>query len=141
MLSARTLLYGFAAILVLFTIVMAIEQIYLREVDAVIAASHPPRNAKPGCRGFEARPFPPRGQLTSRLRLRTAPSTPASDLRSRSGRGRLGASQRSPRAGVSRQRRTSKAPRWTKDRSTRSRQRWPPRRDLKSTRLNSSHPS
>ncbi len=59
MLSARTLLYGFAAILVLFTIVMAIEQIYLREVDAVIAASHPPRNAKPGCRGFEARPFPP----------------------------------------------------------------------------------
>ena len=90
MLSARTLLYGFAAILVLFTIVMAIEQIYLREVDAVIAASHPPRNAKPGCRGFEARPFPPRGQLTSRLRLRTAPSTPDGQGRSERSGGRQG---------------------------------------------------
>src|SRR5438552_4298925 len=48
MLSARNLLYGFAASLVLFTIVMAIEQIYVREVDAVIAASHSPRDAKPG---------------------------------------------------------------------------------------------
>src|SRR5437773_2868350 len=48
MLSARNLLYGFAASLVLFTIVMAIEQLYVREVDAVIAASHSPRDAKPG---------------------------------------------------------------------------------------------
>ena len=48
MLSARNLLYGFAASLVLFTIVMAIEQIYVREVDAVIAASHSPRDARPG---------------------------------------------------------------------------------------------
>src|SRR5207249_11917746 len=48
MLSARNLLYGFAASLVLFTIVMAIEQLYVREVDAVIAASHSPRGAKPG---------------------------------------------------------------------------------------------
>ncbi len=48
MLSARNLLYGFAASLVLFTIVMAIEQLYVREVDAVIAASHSPRDARPG---------------------------------------------------------------------------------------------
>ena len=48
MLSGRNLLYGLAASLVLFTIVMAIEQLYLREVDAVVAASHSPRDARPG---------------------------------------------------------------------------------------------
>src|SRR5438045_676189 len=46
MLSARNLLYGFAASLLLFTIVLAVEQIYPRPVDADIAASEPSRDAK-----------------------------------------------------------------------------------------------
>src|SRR6266850_180034 len=46
MLSARNLLYGFAASLLLFTIVIAVEQIHPRPVDADIAASGPPRDAK-----------------------------------------------------------------------------------------------
>ena len=46
MLNAKNLLYGFAASLLLFTIVIAVEQIHPRPVDADIAASGPSRDAK-----------------------------------------------------------------------------------------------
>src|SRR5438034_2422298 len=57
----------------------------------------PTRRATPsrGCCGFEARPFLPKDQRTSRLRPRMAPLTGARAPGCRSGRGRLGASQRS----------------------------------------------
>src|SRR3989441_3209086 len=120
MLSARNLLYGFAASLVLFTIVMAIEQVYLREVDAVIAASRPSRNAKPGVPRVRGASVSIEGAADIEAAPEDGTVDPGKRPGCRSGRGRLGASQRSPRAGVSRQRRTSKARRWTKAGSIRS---------------------
>ncbi len=123
MLSARNLLYGFAASLVLFTIVMAIEQLYVREVDAVIAASHSPRDAKPGMLRVRGASVPTEGPAD----IEAAPEDGPPDRGTSPGMSQRSGTPRSQSAVAPSWSQTVGSNKQGSDGSTRSRPRWPVR--------------
>src|SRR2546422_7593465 len=59
--SARNILYGLAATLLLFSGAVAIQRSYLSHLDSLIAAAQPGRDSKPGTPGTSAWTRPGRG--------------------------------------------------------------------------------
>jgi len=58
--SARNILYGLAATLLLFSGAVAIQRSYLSHLDSLIAAAQPGRDSKPGTPGSESPRLPHR---------------------------------------------------------------------------------